>query len=120
MLPMLQQGRDSFTVKRKTAERCEKYDVVLYRRPPDSYVLHRIIAVRPKDYVILGDNCINREYVSDADIIGVLTSFTHKGRAYQVTDASYRLYAAVWCKTASLRILVKKTKLRLKRLFHAK
>lgn len=68
MLPMLKQGRDSFTVKKKTTQRCRKYDVILYRRPPDSYVLHRVIAVREHDYVVLGDNCINKEYVKDSDI----------------------------------------------------
>ncbi|MBR5444633.1 MAG: hypothetical protein IKV57_00825, partial [Clostridia bacterium] len=44
MLPMLKQGRDLFTLQKKTNDRCRKYDVVLYRRPPDQYVLHRIVA----------------------------------------------------------------------------
>lgn len=43
MQPMLRQGRDLFTVVPKGPERCKKYDVVLYRRPSDPYVLHRII-----------------------------------------------------------------------------
>ena len=62
MMPLLRQGRDLFTVTKKTGRRCKAGDVVLYRRPPNKYVLHRIIAVRPNDYVILGDNCIGREY----------------------------------------------------------
>ena len=62
MLPLLRQGKDLFTVTKKGPERCRRGDVVLYRRPPDSYVLHRIIEVRPEDYVILGDNCVNKEY----------------------------------------------------------
>ena len=33
MLPLLKQGRDLFTIRKKGAERCQKYDVVLYRRP---------------------------------------------------------------------------------------
>ena len=61
MQPMLRQGRDLFTVVPKGSERCKKYDVVLYRRPSDPYVLHRIIEVRPDSYVILGDNCIAKE-----------------------------------------------------------
>ena len=76
MQPMLRQGRDLFTVIPKGPERCKKYDVVLYRRQSDPYVLHRIIEVRPDSYVILGDNCIAKEYgIRDEDILGVLTSF---------------------------------------------
>ena len=43
MMPLLRQGKDLFTVRKKGAERCNVGDVVLYRRPPDKYVLHRII-----------------------------------------------------------------------------
>ena len=59
MLPMLRQGRDMFTLTRKTEARCRKFDVVLYISPSGDYVLHRIVKVRQKDYVILGDNCLN-------------------------------------------------------------
>ena len=120
MLPMLKQGRDSFTVKKKTTQRCRKYDVILYRRPPDSYVLHRVITVREHDYVVLGDNCINKEYVKDSDIIGIMTEFTHNGKEYRVTDRQYQKYVRFWCKTANLRIFCKKVKLRAKRMIHAK
>ena len=52
MLPLLRQGRDLFTVSRKGPERCKVGDVVLYRRPPKRYVLHRIVEVRPESYGI--------------------------------------------------------------------
>jgi len=97
MLPMLKQGRDTFTVAAKTEARCKKYDVVLYRRPPAQYVLHRIIEVREKDYVILGDNCINKECgITDRDILGVLTEFTHKGKTVSADNRWYRLYSRLW------------------------
>jgi len=111
MNPMLKQGRDLFTVKAKTPERCRKYDVVLYRRPPNQYVLHRIIEVREKDYVILGDNCIRKEYgIQDEDIIGVLTGFVRDGRTYSVTDRRYRLYVHVWCSLYYPRMVIMKAK----------
>ena len=87
MQPMLRQGRDLFTVVPKGSERCKKYDVVLYRRPSDPYVLHRIIEVRPDSYVILGDTCNAKEYGKlDEDNLGVLTSFQHNGRTVSVSD----------------------------------
>ena len=117
MLPLLKQGRDIFTVRKKTSERCRKYDVVLYRRPPDKYVLHRIIEVRDNDYVILGDNCINKEYgITDDDIIGIMTEFVHKGKAYTVNDIRYKIYTVLWCGCCDVRIFFKKVIMKLKRL----
>ena len=121
MMPLLKQGRDLFTVQKKGNARCKKYDVVLYRRPPSSYVLHRIIQVREKDYVILGDNCINKEYgITDDDIIGVMTKYVHNGKEYTVKDLNYRMYSWIWVNFAPVRIFLKKLKNKLGRLLHEK
>lgn len=119
MLPLLRQGRDLFTVTKKGAARCRVGDVVLYRRPPDAYVLHRIVEVRPEDYVLLGDNCVRREYgITDADILGVMTDFVRDGRAHSVTETAYRAYTAFILKTAPIRIVCKKRLLGAKSLLH--
>lgn len=116
MMPLLKQGRDIFTVRKKDAKRCQKYDVVLYRRPPDKYILHRIIKVRDNDYVILGDNCINKEYgIKDEDIIGIMTEFIRKGKKYSVENKKYRIYSILWCNFSGIRIFFKKIKIKLKR-----
>ncbi len=117
MLPLLRQGRDLFTVRKKGAERCKTGDVVLYRRSPDRYVLHRIVEVRPDDYVILGDNCTAKESgIKDADILGVMTGFVRDGREHTTDEAGYRFYSAVWMRSAGLRIALRKAAQRLKRL----
>ena len=117
MMPLLKQGRDLFTVKKKGKKRCKKYDVVLYRRPPNNYVLHRIIEVRKNDYVILGDNCINKEYgITDDDILGVMTRYVHKGKEHTVNETGYRLYSHIWCDLAVIRVFFMRVKLKLKRL----
>lgn len=111
MQPMLRQGRDLFTVKKKESKRCKKYDVVLYRRSYDPYVLHRIIKVLPDSYVIRGDNCIVKEYnIKDEDILGVLTSFQLNGRTISVSDWRYKLYCRVWVFIQPLRIFCKRVK----------
>ncbi len=97
MRPMLRQGQDTITVTKKTGQRCKKYDVALYRRPNGSYVLHRVVKVLKDGYVILGDNCLEKEYgIGDREILGVLTSFTRGEKTISVTDWRYRLYARVW------------------------
>ncbi len=115
MMPLLKQGRDLFTVEKKTSQRCKKNDVVLYKRGKD-YVLHRIIEVRPQDYVILGDNCIKKEYgTTDEDILGVMTDFKHNGKDYSVDDWQYRLYTFIISHTVSIRIFLKKIILRIRK-----
>ena len=119
MLPLLQQGRDLFTVEKKGLERCKVGDVVLYCRPPDDYVLHRIVDVRPQDYVLLGDNCVSREYgIKDSDILGVMTSFVHNGREHRVDEPVYRAYTAIVINSAPVRIIGKRILGKAKRLLH--
>lgn len=95
MMPLLKQGRDLFTlVKLKEGERAKKYDTVLYRRPPDRHVLHRVIKVLPDAYVIRGDNCVKKEFgITDADMLAVMTSFVHRGKEHSVTERGYRFYS---------------------------
>ncbi|MBQ3448029.1 MAG: S24/S26 family peptidase [Synergistaceae bacterium] len=109
MWPLLREGRDMFTLRRKDEERCRRGDVVLYRRPPNFYVLHRVIDVRENDYVILGDNCTAREYgITDADILGVMTGFNRGGREYSVDDFGYRLYTFMILHTITIRTFTKR------------
>ena len=115
MLPLLRQEKDLFIVKKKDNARCRVSDVVLYRRN-DQYVLHRIVEVRERDYVILGDNCIGREAgITDDDILGVMTGFVRDGKEHSVSETGYRLYTAFWLCTEKPRVFIKKGKLWLKR-----
>ena len=115
MLPLLRQGRDLITVERKGPARCGVGDVVLYRRG-EQYVLHRVVAVRDRDYVILGDNCVNREFgIRDADILGVMTGFVRGGKEHSVSEPSYRLYSALWLRTEKPRIFLKRFRTWLRR-----
>lgn len=118
MLPLLRQGKDLFIITKKGPDRYKAGDVVLYRRPPDRYVLHRIIKVLPDSYVILGDNCVSREYgIRDGDILGAMTGFVRNGREHSVTEAGYRLYSRFMLVTTGPRIFCKKCLLRMRRLF---
>lgn len=109
MLPLLRSGKDLYTVTKSSGQRFRKGDVVLYRRPPEQYVLHRIIKVREKDYVILGDNCINKEYgITDDDILGVMTAYIRSGKEHSVSELPYRIYSWQRVRLAPLRIFYRK------------
>ncbi len=113
MLPLLRQGKDLFTIQ-KPKGRLKKYDVALYRRNSD-YVLHRVVEVRENDYVILGDNCLNKEYgITDEQIIGVMTSFVRNSKECSVDNKVYKAFSIFWYKIYPLRKLYKKSKQKVK------
>ena len=107
MLPLLRQKRDLFIAEPKTERRCKVGDVALFLRPPNRYVLHRVIAVNEHDYTTLGDHSINPEHgVTDADILAVMTGYVRGGKVHQVTERGYRIYTAVWLHTRGLRVFL--------------
>lgn len=115
MLPLLREGRDLFTVSKKGSARCRVGDVVLFRRN-GRYILHRVVKVRADSYDCLGDNSVNREFgVKDADILGVMESFTRNGKQYPVTSPAYRLYSSVWVHAFPVRIAARRAGLALRR-----
>ena len=114
MLPLLKQGRDFFIVEKVHNRQLRKYDVVLYKRQPDSYVLHRIIRIKNGKYIIRGDNCINKEYgITDNDIIAVMTGYIRKGRQHSTSEFFYKLYSVCNCVFSPLRILLFRIRSRL-------
>ena len=108
MLPLLRQDRDVVYIERKTPARCRPGDVALYRKN-GRYILHRVVETREKDYVILGDNCVAKEYgVTDADVLGVMTAFTRGGKTYSVGNRRYKAYTRFLLATIGPRIARKK------------
>ena len=86
----------------------KKFDVVLYRRPPESYVLHRIVKVRPDGYVLLGDNCLNKEYgITEDAIIGIMTGYVRKGKEHSTNEVGYKLYSRFIVLTFPIRRTIK-------------
>lgn len=93
MEPMLH-NRSSTVVIGKAQGTLKKYDVALYRNPAGEYVLHRVLKVRPRDYIICGDNRICRETVPKEWVIGVLQGYyPDLGSQYISCDSDlYREY----------------------------
>ena len=117
MLPLIRQGRDAFILRAvKPGETLKKWDVVLYKRPPDAYVLHRIIDVKDGTYDILGDNCVAVERnIPKERVIGVMTGFIRKNKEYAVAVKRYRIYVTLRCKPYHVRTAFKRIWMLIKR-----
>ena len=120
MMPLLREGRDLFTVVPKEG-RCRVGDVVLYRRPPDKWVLHRVVGVLAGGYLTLGDNCIARERVAEGDVVGVMGGFVRighngSGRVHSVKEPGYRIYTRAVLATERPRVYLKRALLATRRL----
>ncbi len=119
MMPLLRQGRDLFIAAPKEG-RCSVGDVVLYRRPPASWVLHRVVEVVPEGYLTLGDNCVAREHVAEDDVVGVMRGFVRdgrsgRGRTHDVSEFGYRAYTRAVLVTERPRIFLKRALLAARR-----
>lgn len=109
MAPLFKTHRDVVVIEPINAE-LKKYDVVLYRNQQDQYVLHRIIKVKGDNLIIRGDNNFYIEYLRKSDIVGVLTQFNRKGKAYTVKSFGYLFYSRFWHIIYPLRYLKMKGK----------
>lgn len=97
MLPLIHHQRDNIIVI-KNKGRLKKYDVPVYVTKSGKYVMHRIIEVCDDHYVIVGDNLLTREYVTDDMICGVLVGFYKNGKRYIDLEKSkaYKIYSRIW------------------------
>ena len=116
MMPLIKQDRDLLIIK-PVHGRLKKYDVPLYKRDSGQYVLHRILKVRKKDYVICGDNRWVKEYgIRDRHIIGVLTAVVRNGKEISVNNWRYKVYVHLWCDLFPIRAFIVHSISKLKRM----
>ena len=97
MWPLIFNQRDNIIVI-KNKDRLKKYDIALYINDSGKYVMHRVVEVHDDHYIIIGDNCITKEYVTDDMICGVLAGFYKNGKRYVdcLDGKGQLLYAKIW------------------------
>ena len=91
MLPMLEEATDAVRLVPVTRELAAG-DIPLYRRPNGTHVLHRILKVKKKYYLIRGDNCAFVEKVPKGWVIAVVEGYSKRGTYIPITDEGYRAY----------------------------
>ncbi len=104
MNPLIHHQKDNIIVV-KNEGRLKKYDVPVYLGKNGNYIMHRIVKVHPDHYTIIGDNLMEKEYVTDDMIVGKLVGFYKNGKKYIDCEKSklYKLYSRVWVALYPLR-----------------
>ena len=106
MRPFLRSGEDLIRIEKRGEGRMKTGDVVLYRRKSGKYVLHRIVRVRERDYVLCGDNCWQLEPgIHDEQILGVLRTVIRNGKPLDVNSFGYRVKVHLWWAIYPVRVV---------------
>ncbi len=126
MWPTLKNKGQSVVVKAKE-ERLEKFDVALYVRGQNIFVLHRVMEVLDDGYLMCGDSQFSLEKVLEDQIFGVMIGF-YRGKKYvESSDEKYKKKVQKWYKKKTYRkirvkffFLRKRIVNKLKRIFGGK
>ena len=102
MLPLLVAGRDSVILS--SPKTVKTNDIIFYRRDNGQFVLHRIIGVDDKGYILCGDNQWVKEFgITEKNIIGIVTEINRDGRSFSIEDKKYMRYCNRWLKLFPVR-----------------
>lgn len=108
MRPLLRERETHVTIAPLTDEP-RIGDILLYLRPGNVYVLHRLVGREGNILLIRGDNTYALERVDPAQVIGVVTHIYRRGKLFDVrARRSYRLYVSFWNFIYPLRYFVKR------------
>ena len=94
MLPLLRTHKDIVIIS-KTTHPLAVGDVPLYKKKGvKKLILHRIIDIASDGtYIIRGDNTYHKEYVSQNDVVGVMTAIYRSGKYIDCTTSKgYKIY----------------------------
>lgn len=97
MYPLFIPGRDEALIQQIPIGYLRRNDVVLYRRAHSILVLHRIYAVTPAGFFMVGDNQSELEGpIQPEQIKGKLIAFIHNGKEISVNNIPYQILSFLW------------------------
>lgn len=92
MIPLLHDGGDKVILE-LNSDSLKVNDIALCKTDKGKYVLHRVIEITDKGYILKGDNSVNTELcLSDNDVVGVVCSIIRRNKIISVTDKQYLFY----------------------------
>ena len=108
MWPTLKNRGQSVIVTAKK-ERLKRYDVALYIRAGNKYVLHRVMEAVDGGYIICGDSQFALERVKEEQVIGVMEGFYRGKKFVSVSDEKYKKEVEDWFRKKTRRKIKLKT-----------
>lgn len=85
-------------------ERAAVGDILLFRRPGGSYILHRVVEVRSDGGLwLLGDSQLVREPVHPDWVRGKVVQVRRKGKLICPRDRLWKLYQSLWLRLIPVR-----------------
>lgn len=95
MLPFIRGDRDLVVLQ--PVRQLKQGDIVLAQLPAGTYVLHRIVKIREKHILLMGDgNLMQREQCLPSDIKGkAIQVITHR-KKISCTSLSFRFKGYIW------------------------
>ena len=116
MYPLMRNRLDSVLLKK--VEQLKKYDIVLYTREDNSYVLHRIVNIKEDTVDIIGDGEGEIEKdVKKEKIIAVAQEIKRGKRIIKPDSAIYKLYCRVWTRLIPVRVKMLNKYIKIRRKF---
>ena len=103
MSPFLIHGRDTVYLSRLTRT-VRRGDVLLYRRDNGAYVLHRVYAVTPETYTMVGDAQTELESgIRPDQVVAVMTRATRKDKELRPGDFWWDFFETTWLRFLPMR-----------------
>lgn len=116
MYPLLRNRLDSVLLKK--ASDIKKYDILLYTRPDNSYVLHRAVNIREKTVDIIGDGeCRIEKDVPKEKIIAEVCEIKRGKRIIKTDSFIYKVYCRIWTAIIPFRVRLLNTYIKIRRKF---
>ena len=103
MSPFLIHGRDTVYLSRLTRP-ARRGDMLLYRRDNGAYILHRVYAVTPDAYSMVGDAQTELEHgIRPDQVIAVVTRVARKEQELRPGSFWWEFFATAWLRLLPLR-----------------
>lgn len=103
MSPFLIHGRDTVYLSRLTRP-ARRGDMLLYRRDNGAYILHRVYAVTPDAYTMVGDAQTELEHgIRPDQVIAVVTRVVRKEQELRPGSFWWEFFATAWLRFLPLR-----------------
>ncbi len=102
MQPLLRNERDEVTVERIGGRTLKRGDIVLFKYC-GRHILHRILRTEDSSFILRGDNALNHETCTRADVLGIVTKIHRSSKADTFKDLTVHSFRnRIWPLTSAV------------------